>query len=97
MPFLLYSLTSYKCDGTLFTVNIILTYNALLIKCELWYNLSFTTFLQDQTGGLEPSGVPASDCIYLASSRGYHFADDVCDTTRAPLCEAPLEALTETV
>ena len=71
--------------------------DALFIKCELWYHLSFTTLPQDQTGGLEPSGDEESNCIYIDSSRGYHFGDLNCAWPNAPLCEAPLEALTETV
>ena len=89
----LYSLTSYKCDGNLFTVNIILIMTLFLINvsCDIIYHLRL--FPQDQTGGLEPDGDTANNCIYLNSGYGYHFADLSCDSTSAPLCEAPREAL----
>ena len=92
----LYSLTSYKCDGNLFTVNIILIMTLFLINvsCDIIYHLRL--FPQDQTGGLEPDGRTDYNCIYLRSGFGYHFADGSCDSaTVAPLCEAPREAIRE--
>ena len=88
----LYSLTSYKCDGNLFTVNIILIMTLFLINvsCDIIYHLRL--FLQDQTGGLEPDGVTSENCIILWSGYEYHFTDISCDHTAAPLCEAPREA-----
>ena len=88
----LYSITSYKCDGNLFTVNIILIMTLFLINvsCDIIYHLRL--FPQDQTDGLEPTG-GTENCVILGNARGYHFFDNPCDVTRAPLCEAPREAL----
>ena len=67
---------------TLFLIN---------VSCDIIYHLRL--FPQDQTAGLEPDGGTDYNCIYLLSSYGYHFSDYSCDATRAPLCEAPREAL----
>ena len=91
--FFLYSLPSYKCDGNLFTVNIIfiITLFLLNVSYDIIYHLRL--FPQDQTGGLEPTGGTDYNCIFLSSALGYYFADTYCDTLFAPLCEAPREAL----
>ena len=89
----LYSLTSYKCDGNLFTVNIILIMTLFLINvsCDIIYHLRL--FPQNQTAGLEPTGGTDYNCMYLRSALGHHFCDYSCDYTASPLCEAPREAL----
>ena len=65
------------------------------------FNVSYHLglFPQDQTGGLEPTGSTTYNCIILNSFYEYHFDDTYCyypdpgHYLRAPLCEAPREAL----
>ena len=62
----------------------------LNMSYDIIYHLRL--FPQDQTGGLEPDGDTANNCMYLHSGFGYHFADYPCDYAAAPLCEAPRES-----
>ena len=50
---------------------------------------------QDQASGLEPDGNTSQNCIYLHGGLRYYFNDMGCEYTRPPLCEAPLEALSD--
>ena len=73
-----------------------MTLFSLNVSYDIIYHLRL--FPQNQTSGLQPTGGD-QDCILLDIASlvapQYHFNDVYCHIHYAPLCEAPLLALSD--